>query len=97
MAEKYYRVKEDTFMWAKGAILEFNSDIGSRGGYYAISDLWDAVELRDEYISANIIEAAGNDKFFERVYPIGDLKKRMFGSKIQAQAAAEALYKGDKK
>lgn len=64
---KFYRVKKDTFMWEKGAILKFNSELGSKGGYEAIEDVWDSVELHGEYISVPIIEKS--PEWFERVYP----------------------------
>ena len=93
---KFYRVKQGNFLWNEGAILERNEKLGSNGGYCAIDDLWDQVEMNGEYISAHIIEAPENAKFFERVYPLGTLEKKLFGTKKQAQAAAAALYKGDK-
>lgn len=93
---KFYRVKQTNFLWDEGAIIERNEKLGLNGGYYAIDDLWDRVDLGDEYISAGIIEAPENAKFFERVYPLGALEKKLFGTKKQAQAAAAALYKGDK-
>lgn len=93
---KFYRVKQGNFLWNEGAILKCDEKLGSNGGYYAIDDLWDQVEINDEYVSAHIIEAPENAKFFERVYSLGALEKRLFGTKEQAQAAAAALYKGDK-
>lgn len=93
---KFYRVKQDNFLWDEGAILKCNEKLGSDGGYSAIDDLWDRVDMGDEYISAGIIEAPENAKFFERVYSLGALEKKLFGTKKQAQAAAAALYKGDK-
>ena len=93
---KFYRVKQTNFMWEEGAILEHDEDTGSDGGYRPIEDLWDHVELGTEYISGHIIEDEGNAEFFERVYPLGSLEKKLFGTKKQAQAAAAALYKGDK-
>lgn len=93
---KFYRVKQTNFMWDEGAILERDEKLGLNGGYYAIDDLWDRVDTGDEYISAGIVEAPENAEFFERVYPLGALEKKLFGTKKQAQAAAAALYKGDK-
>lgn len=93
---KYYRVIKKTFMWEEGAILKLDTSSGSGGGYTAISDVWDSVELDGEYISARIIEHPDNTEFFERVYPIGKIANALFGSKKQAQAAASALYQGDK-
>ena len=94
---KYYRVKQTNFMWDEGAILEHSHQHGNSGGYQPIEDLWNHVDLGTEYISAHIIEDEGNSEFFERVYPLGKLEQRLFGNKKQAQAAAAALYKGDKK
>lgn len=88
---KYYRVKKTTFMWDEGAILSSEGN-----GYRPIEDLWNHVELDTEYITDHIIENPINKDFFERVYPIGKLEKMVFGNKKQAQAAAAALYKGDK-
>lgn len=92
---KFYRVKQTNFMWEEGAILELDTGMGSKGGYTPIEDLWDHVDLDGEYISATIIEAPENAEFFERVYPLGSLEKKLFGTKKQAQAAAAALYKGE--
>ena len=93
---KFYRVKKTNFLWDEGAILECDAREGENGGYRAISDLWDRMDLGSEYISAPIIEAPENAEFFERVYPLGAIEKKLFGTKKQAQAAAAALYKGDK-
>ena len=93
---KFYRVKQANFMWGEGAILKYDEKLGSNGGYYTIDDLWDRVDLSGEYISAHIIEAPENAKFFERVYKLESLEKKIFGTKKQAQVAAAALYKEDK-
>lgn len=93
---KFYRVKQTNFMWDEGAILECDEKLGLNGGYCSISDLWDRADLSGEYISAHIIEAPENAKFFERVYQLGSLEKKMFGTKKQAQAVVAVLYKGDK-
>lgn len=70
MATKYYRVKTDCFLWNAGAIIEFVATLGTKGGYTAVEDIWDAVpEVEGEFISAPIIESETNAKFFERVYP----------------------------
>jgi len=62
---KFYRVKKDNFMWKEDAILS-DQDAGQ---YKAIEDIWNAVSLEDEYISARIIEDERNKDYFERVYP----------------------------
>ena len=91
---KYVRVLEDNFLWSKNAILSYNTE--TQNGYSPIDDIWDTTEKNGgEYISTAIIEAPENSKYFERVYPISDLKKKLFGTKKQAQAAASALYEGD--
>lgn len=64
---KFYRVKQDTFIWKEGAILELDSD-----DYVAIEDIWDVSPRSNgsyEYISADIIEHPNNATYFERVYP----------------------------
>lgn len=66
MSTKYYRVKKDTFMWLEGAVL---SNTSNNGGYMAIEDIWNKVDVNTEYISAHIIENPLNADFFERVYP----------------------------
>ncbi len=78
-------------MWDEGAILKSDGD-----GYRPIEDIWNHVELGSEYISDHIIENEDNAEFFERVYPLSAIEKKLFGTKKQAQAAAAALYKGDK-
>lgn len=63
---KYYRVKEDNFLWKKGAIL---TNPPSSNGYYPIEDIWDNTPCNGtEYISKQIIEHEQNAKYFERVY-----------------------------
>lgn len=88
---RYYRVRQDTFMWDKGAILKYNSNYGSQGGYQAISDIWDACDLTDEYISTPIIEK--NPEWFERVYEVTVLGKAKYLAKDAAKKAHDALYK----
>jgi hypothetical protein len=62
---KFFRVKEDNFMWKKGAILQCNS----QGHCTAIEDIWNATPiLGSEYISLPIVEAPENARFFERIY-----------------------------
>lgn len=62
---KYYRVKEDNFMWKQGAIIsDFNV-----GKYKPVEDIWDNTPCNAaEYISARIIEHGNNSAYFERVY-----------------------------
>lgn len=92
---KYVRVLQDNFLWSKNAILKYDTE--NENGYAPIDDIWDTTEVNGgEYISNRIIEAEENAKYFERVYPISGLKKKLFGTKKQAQAAASALYEGDK-
>jgi hypothetical protein len=63
---KYYRVKQDTFLWKAGAILIDQNE----GAYKAVEDIWDSVDsVGNEYISGRIIEDEGNAAWFERVYP----------------------------
>lgn len=92
---KFYRVKQTNFIWEEGAILRLDSNVGRNGGYQPIEDIWNHVDPSDEYISASIIEDEANSEFFERVYPLSTIEKKLFGTKKQAQAAAAALYKGD--
>lgn len=77
MAVKYYRVKQDTFLWEKGAILSSNSD-----GYVPTNEVWNKFEDQNEYISHNIVEK--NPDWFERVYPINLLSKVVY--KLRAEA-----------
>ena len=75
---KYYRVKQDNFLWKEGAIIKL-SDNGT--GYTALEDIWNAVPaVNSEYISARIIEHPDNAAFFERVYP-DSIKERLFRTK----------------
>jgi len=59
--KKYYRVKKDTFIWEKGAILHQEGS-----GYVAVEDVWNTVNIENEYISSSIIESQPD--WFERVY-----------------------------
>lgn len=90
-SKKFYRVKKDTFMWAKDAILELDPDIGSKGGYIAITDLWDNVELDGEYISSRIIEAQPD--WFERVYEMSKFGKAVYVTKDKARQMATKFFK----
>lgn len=92
MSNKYYKCIKDNFMWVKGAILESNGN-----GYRPISDLWNKVDLRTEYISDHIIENPENKDFFERVYEITHDKRRVFLPKKEAQKMFDAFYEGEKK
>lgn len=88
---KFYRARKDSFMWEEGAILEYDDDSGTNGGYRAISDLWDNVELENEYISKNIVEK--NPGWFERVYEISVLGKAKYLVKDAAKKAHDTLHK----
>lgn len=62
---KYYRVREDNFLWKQGAIIT-DSNVGQ---YTPIEDVWDQTpHNKTEYISARIIEDENNMVYFERVY-----------------------------
>lgn len=86
---KYYRVRNDTFLWQAGAILHKND----AGGYVAIEDVWDSVPIvYSEYISASIVEHEGNAEFFERVYP-DSVSGKIFRTKDQLVAAYDGAFK----
>lgn len=88
LSAEYYRAKKDSFLWKEGAILEVNPEQGSRGvgGCQAVSDVWDYSDcIGDEYISADIIEAAPD--WFERVYPIKKGGKVSFATKDETKVA----------
>ena len=89
---KYYRVKQDNFMWQKGAILESN-DQGSKGGYQPVdnTDLWDTTDLNgDEFISKRIIE--NSPEWFERVYKVNLLKRAVYVLKDKAKELLDRDY-----
>ena len=65
MSTKYYRVKTDTFMWDEGAIISSDGE-----GYRSIDELYDHVELKDEYVNDHIVENTANAAYFERVYKV---------------------------
>jgi len=85
MAKKYYRVKEDTFMWDKGAVIESGHGCNDHDGYKEINDLYNHVELSSEYISAHIIENPANARFFKRVYPVNLVSKTVYKLKEEAR------------
>lgn len=85
MSTKYYRVKQDNFMWKEGAVLQ-----STGGGYTPVEDIWDATPVNDsEYISDRIIEHPDNAAYFERVYS-NDLKGKGYKTADQMRE----LYKG---
>lgn len=91
---KFYRVKEDNFLWKKGAILKKESD---DNGYAPIDELWDTTDDNgEEYITAKIIEAPENAKYFERVYEISKGKKAYYMVKEKAQEVAAKYYEEGK-
>lgn len=93
---KFYRVIKDYTLWEVGAIV---SNQNTEAEYHAVDAVF-AKELDNGKTTEGYYECSAvveNCKeFFERVYPIGELKKMLFGNKKQAQAAAAALYKGEK-
>ena len=90
---KYYRVIKTVPGFDVGAIL-----MSQGGGYKATNDIWDRFEgASDGVIKTESVELEANEEFFLRVYPIGDPGKGVFGTREQAQMAANALYQGDEK
>lgn len=89
---KFYRVKKDTPLWSKGAIIKCSD---GNDAYYPISDL----SLRTEDIDsgwhegAKAVEAKENADFFERVYEVSLLKKASYLTKEAAQQAYSKVYK----
>lgn len=79
---KYYKVKEDTFMWEKGAII---SDEGCSGQYRSINPIWDKLEDQKEWIGDSVIEDKVNAKYFERVYPVNLITKTVYKLKEEAK------------
>lgn len=89
---KYYRVVGTVPGFDIGCILR-----GEGSGYKATTGIWDRFDGASEgVIKAESIELEANSQFFLRVYPVGDPTKGVFGTKEQAQQAADALYQGDK-
>lgn len=85
---KFYRVKKDSFLWHKGAILEENGN-----GYKPINDIWDVTDHnRDEYISSQIIENC--PEYFERVYEASKFGKAVFVTKEKAREVAGKYFGG---
>ncbi len=90
---KFYKVKKDTFMWDEGAII---SNEGDSNEYRAITDLWNHTDLKNEYISAHIVESADNADFFERAYRVSVLKQAKYLTKEAAKTLQAELYKSPK-
>jgi len=91
---KYYRVKRDSFLWDKGAILEYRKESDDYNeGYHCIDDIWDATEHNEgEYIATrDIIEK--NPTWFERVYQVNVLKKTMYLLKGEAKKVISDTHK----
>ncbi len=65
MSTKYYRVKTDTFMWDKDAIISSDGE-----GYRSIDELYDHIELKGDVIAHYIVENSSNAQYFERVYKV---------------------------
>lgn len=84
---KYYRVIKEHPVWELGAILHYDDD-----EYAPISDVWNKFD-EFEGLCENVRVVELSPDYFERVYPIGDLKKRIFGNRTQAKAAADAMFK----
>lgn len=98
---RYYRVIKEHPTWEIGAILKQKDQANENDirNYTAISDVWDkelgkGVDVSGWWEGGTLVE--NQTEWFERVYPIGEVSKMLFGNKKQAQAAAAALYKGDK-
>lgn len=87
---KYYRVKQDTFLWKKGAILKNSTNEGK--GYLPIEDVWNIVEKNNEYISDTIIEDKANSEWFEKIYKVG-LKGMVFRTKDQVVEKFNKAFK----
>lgn len=90
---KYFRVIKEHPLWEVGAIISNEKKPTSYSPVVSVWNKFDDMETWTE--GATLVEQ--QDEWFERVYPLGKLEKMVFGDKKQAQAAASALYKGDKK
>ena len=85
---KYYRVKKATFMWEEGAILS-----NEGGGYRTINDIWNAVNLGNEYITDHIIENPENAQWFERVYKVDTVTRTVYEVKEKAKELLNRDFK----
>ncbi len=90
MADKYYRVKKENFLWKAGAILKNHKYTNSRG-YAPIEDVWNRVG-GDDYITDIYVEAPENTEYFERVYP-DTISGKLFRTKDQVVEAYEKAFK----
>ncbi len=83
---KYYRLKTDSFLWKKGAILAYDG-----GGYRPIEDIWDVTDKNEnEYISSRIVE--NNPEHFERVYK-SRLEEMAFETKEVVMETYNKMFK----
>lgn len=90
---RYYRVIKDHPAFEMGAVL---SDENYSKKYQVTDSVFlkevEGIESCGYYEGGTIVE--NQPEWFERVYPISDLKKKLFGTRKQAQAAAAVLYEG---
>lgn len=85
---KYYRVKQDTFLWKAGAIIQDQD----KGHYLPIEDIWNKTPEQSEYISGKIIESTETSDYFERVYK-NSLTGTLYQTKDQLLALYQAAFK----
>lgn len=76
-------------MWIEGAIISNEKDSEC---YVPVEDIWNRIDLKNEYISGHIIENPINSDFFERVYP-SKLDKMKFVTKEILKEAYESFKK----
>ena len=78
MAEKYYRVKKDTFLWKAGAILQCRTPSNQQSYYTAIEDIWDVLPLDSPVLYSDVVEHPDNAAWFERVYKYSALSQAAY-------------------
>jgi len=86
--KKYYRVKQDTFLWEEGAIL---SHTEGSNGYEPIDDVWKKHEDSSEYISSAIVEKSPD--WFERVYAVNLATRTVYKLREEAKELLAKSYK----
>jgi len=75
-------------MWDEGAIISSDGE-----GYRSIDELYDHIELKDEYVNDHIVENADNELYFERVYKV----ERGDRTRYLPKAEARKFLADDKK
>lgn len=80
---KFYKVLKDTPLWEAGAVIQFCPELGSKGGYVAVEEIFNKEFTGKEFLGRRIVE--NSPEWFQKVYKVNLLTKAVYRVREEAK------------